>query len=51
MIRCTTSERVVAFFEANGFREVGPDEIPEAKWKGYDPERRDRLRCLRRDLG
>jgi len=51
VIACTTSERVVAFFEANGFREVGPDEIPETKWKGYDPERRDRLRCLRRDLG
>jgi len=47
---CTTSERVVAFFEANGFRAVGPDEIPDAKWDGYDPERRERLRCLRLDL-
>jgi amino-acid N-acetyltransferase len=47
---CTTSERVVAFFEANGFRAVGPDEIPDAKWDGYDPERRARLRCLRLDL-
>jgi amino-acid N-acetyltransferase len=50
VIACTTSERVVAFFEANGFREVAPDEIPEAKWKGYDPDRRERLRCLRREL-
>jgi amino-acid N-acetyltransferase len=47
---CTTSERVVAFFEANGFREVSADEIPPAKWAGYDPERRERVRCLRRDL-
>jgi amino-acid N-acetyltransferase len=50
VIACTTSERVVAFFESNGFREVAPDELPEAKWKGYDPERRELLRCLRRDL-
>jgi amino-acid N-acetyltransferase len=50
VIACTTSERVVAFFEANGFRAVAPDEIPEAKWKGYDLERRERLRCLRREL-
>ena len=47
---CTTSERVVAFFEANGFREVSADEIPAAKWQGYDPERRERVRCLRREL-
>jgi amino-acid N-acetyltransferase len=47
---CTTSERVVAFFEANGFRVVPADEIPAAKWQGYDPERRERVRCLRRDL-
>jgi amino-acid N-acetyltransferase len=50
VIACTTSERVVAFFEASGFREVGPDAIPEAKWKGYDPDRRNLLRCLRLDL-
>ncbi|HZO10113.1 MAG TPA: GNAT family N-acetyltransferase, partial [Myxococcota bacterium] len=47
---CTTSERVVAFFEANGFREVSPGQVPEAKWQGYDPDRRERVRCLRRDL-
>ena len=47
---CTTSERVVAFFEANGFHEVPADEIPAAKWHGYDPTRRDRVRCVRRDL-
>ncbi len=47
---CTTSDRVVTFFEANGFRAVGQTEIPEAKWARYDPQRRERLRCLRRDL-
>src|SRR5262245_12545609 len=47
---CTTSERVVAFFEGQGFREVPASEIPVAKWDGYDPERRDRVRCLRREL-
>jgi amino-acid N-acetyltransferase len=47
---CTTSERVVAFFESHGFREVEPDAIPAAKWEGYDPERRGRVRCLRREL-
>ena len=47
---CTTSERVVAFFEANGFREVGADEVPAEKWQGYPPDRRERLRCLRREI-
>jgi len=48
---CTTSERVVAFFEGHGFREVGADEIPGEKWEGYPPDRRERLRCVRRELG
>src|SRR5262245_52291012 len=47
---CTTSERVVAFFEANGFREVSAAEVPSEKWQGYDPARRERLRCVRRDV-
>ena len=47
---CTTSERVVAFFEGQGFREVRASEIPAAKWNGYDPERRERVRCFKRDL-
>lgn len=47
---CTTSDRVVAFFEAHGFRAVDQAEIPVAKWERYDPQRRERLRCLRRDL-
>jgi N-acetylglutamate synthase-like GNAT family acetyltransferase len=47
---CTTSERVGAFFERNGFRAVGQEEIPEAKWQSYDPERRARALCYRREL-
>lgn len=48
---CTTSERVGAFFERHAFRPAGPDEVPAAKWRGYDLDRRTRVRCYRRDLG
>lgn len=47
---CTTSDRVVGFFERNGLRETGPDAVPETKWRDYDPERRARVRCVRVDL-
>jgi N-acetylglutamate synthase-like GNAT family acetyltransferase len=47
---CTTTERVAGFFERNGFRRVGEDEVPEEKWRDYDPRRRPRVRCLRREL-
>jgi amino-acid N-acetyltransferase len=46
----TTSERVAGFFERNGFRRVPADEIPAEKWRDYDPLRRARALCLRRDL-
>jgi amino-acid N-acetyltransferase len=48
---CTTSDRVRAFFERQGFRTVSPAEIPAQKWRDYPPERRARVRCLRRDCG
>ncbi|MCP5056553.1 MAG: GNAT family N-acetyltransferase [bacterium] len=47
---CTTSQRVAAFFERQGFSQVPPDQLPPAKWKSYDPARRGKLRCLRREL-
>lgn len=47
---CTTSPRVVAFFERNGFRPVAPTELPEAKWRGYDADRRRSVHSLRRDV-
>jgi N-acetylglutamate synthase-like GNAT family acetyltransferase len=46
----TTSARVGAFFERNGFHAVAQEGIPEAKWRSYDPERRSRVRCYRREL-
>jgi N-acetylglutamate synthase-like GNAT family acetyltransferase len=50
LFACTTSDRVAGFFEGQGFRRVDAAEIPDAKWREYDPERRSRLRCLRADL-
>lgn len=50
VIAVTTSDRVVGFFERSGFERVGPDQIPAEKWRDYDPERRARAHCLRREL-
>jgi len=47
---CTTSPRVCAFFERHGFQEVAPEALPSTKWRGYDPARRARLLCVRRDV-
>ena len=47
---CTVSEQVGAFFERNGFRAVAAEELPTAKWRDYDPERRDRVRCYLREV-
>ncbi|HVS14767.1 MAG TPA: GNAT family N-acetyltransferase [Thermoanaerobaculia bacterium] len=48
---CTTAERVGAWFQRFGFRPVDLAELPPEKWRGYDPQRRARLSCYRRDLG
>jgi amino-acid N-acetyltransferase len=47
---CTTSERVVSFFERHHFKRVGPEALPAEKWRGYDPARREVVQCLTRDL-
>ncbi len=47
---CTTSDRVVGFFERQGFALVSPDQIPEEKWRSYDPARRPLVRCVQFDL-
>ena len=47
---CTTSERVVAFFERCGFRRVADDAVPPEKWGAYDPGRRASIQCVRCDL-
>jgi N-acetylglutamate synthase-like GNAT family acetyltransferase len=43
---CTTTERVVGFFERSGFEQVRADALPDEKWRDYDPERRRRVTCL-----
>ncbi|MDJ0849418.1 MAG: GNAT family N-acetyltransferase [Myxococcota bacterium] len=50
LFACTTSERVVGFFEREGLARVGPEVVPASKWRDYDPERRARVCCLRVDL-
>jgi N-acetylglutamate synthase-like GNAT family acetyltransferase len=47
---CTTTQRVVGFFERNGFARVAPDALPEAKWRDYDPARKRLVVCVRREL-
>jgi amino-acid N-acetyltransferase len=47
---CTTSERVAGFFERNAFARIGPEQVPAEKWRDYDPARRERVICVRRDL-
>jgi amino-acid N-acetyltransferase len=47
---CTTAEPVGLFFERQGFESAAPEELPTGRWRGYDPERRARLRCYRMDV-
>jgi N-acetylglutamate synthase-like GNAT family acetyltransferase len=47
---CTGSPPAARFFERLGFRRVDADSLPSSKWRGYDPARRARVLCLRRDL-
>jgi amino-acid N-acetyltransferase len=46
----TVDSRAQAFFERRGFRLVSPDDVPPAKWIGYDEERRQQVKVLRHDL-
>ncbi len=46
----TVSDAAGAFFARKGFVEVGADQVPAAKWDGYDPDRRARARILWLDL-
>ena len=47
---CTIDERAGGFFERLGFVKVAPDDLPAAKWVGYERLRRARLHCMRYDL-
>ena len=42
----TVSDAAAGFFVRKGFREVGPDGVPAAKWDGYDDARRARARAF-----
>lgn len=46
----TVDERAREFFERMGFAAVGPDGVPAAKWRGYDPKRRQHVAVLERRL-
>jgi N-acetylglutamate synthase-like GNAT family acetyltransferase len=47
---CTAEERAAKFFTRLGFRRVGPRDIAQAKWRGYDRARMSRLEIFRYDL-
>ena len=47
---CTTSERVMSFFERHHFRRASPQELPAEKWRGYEAARRAVVQCLVRNL-
>lgn len=47
----TVSDDAAAFFTRRGFREVGRDALPPAKWRDYDPARLAVARCFWRDVG
>jgi N-acetylglutamate synthase-like GNAT family acetyltransferase len=50
LFSCTTRKRVVDFFERNGFSQVDQSQLPEAKWQGYNRDRRQNLVCLRLEV-
>jgi amino-acid N-acetyltransferase len=45
---CTVDRRAQAFFVQQGFERISPQELPAAKWHGYDPRRARRVACFRR---
>ena len=42
----TVSTEAAAFFARQGFAEVGHDQLPPAKWAGYDAQRKAQARCF-----
>jgi N-acetylglutamate synthase-like GNAT family acetyltransferase len=47
---CTTEARAQGFFERQGFRRVSPEDVPVAKWRAYDPQRKAAVAVFRFDL-
>jgi amino-acid N-acetyltransferase len=50
LFACTTQEGAQRLFERHGFYPVTPEDIPAAKWQGYDAERKQQIAVYRRDL-
>jgi N-acetylglutamate synthase-like GNAT family acetyltransferase len=46
----TTQEGAQRLFERHGFRRVTPADVAAAKWRGYDPERKQQVAVYRRNL-
>lgn len=46
----TTHEGAQRLFERHGFRQVMPEEVPAAKWQGYDLKRKRLVTVYRREL-
>ncbi|MCU1372062.1 MAG: family N-acetyltransferase [Ilumatobacteraceae bacterium] len=46
----TVSDAAAAFFARKGFVEVAHEEIPQAKWAGYDPARLEQARAFVRTV-
>lgn len=46
----TTQEGAQRLFERQGFCRVSPDDVSAAKWRGYDPARKEQIAVYRRDL-
>ncbi len=44
---CTSEERAARFFSRLGFRRVAPEEVPAAKWRGYEAARISQLSIFR----
>jgi amino-acid N-acetyltransferase len=47
---CAVDERAKEFFTRLGFERASLEEVPAAKWIGYDPRRRARVAVFRRRL-
>ena len=47
---CAVDRRAQQFFERLGFERVRADDVPAAKWVGYDRRRRSRVAVFRRRL-
>ena len=48
---CTTSQRVMGFFESQGFERVSPELLPTEKWSAVlRPSGVPRLHCVRREI-